>query len=181
MVKRLVPCYEVSVLEIVHRGIPVNGQNEIVLGEEGPGRIKTVVPIPEGSVLQGELVYEMPVAHPTATAVVAIRDLSGYRGTWRLVKNLPGDIILEYARTRNLQLVTASAEPADPPLLIAYGRKGGGDELLFIGRPWESYDIIRLGQIKGRPRLLRLNILDDRVELIDLVQLARQVDMAGRW
>jgi hypothetical protein len=187
--KRLVACYEVGPPEAVHRGIPVGKENEIVLGESGRGRLETRVPLPEGSIIQDGIVYEIPVSHPTASAVICIRDLSGYRGTWELLRPLPAEVIFEYARTGDLEVLAQAAEPVTPPLLIAYGRKaqgaagrmGHGDELLFITRPDESYDIVRYGRIYGRPRLLRLVVHEDRVDLYDLAAWARRVDALNRW
>jgi hypothetical protein len=187
--KRLVACYEVGPPEAVHRGIPVNNAGEIVLGEEGRGRILTAVPVPEGSIIENNIVLEIPVSHPTASAVVCIRDLSGYRGTWELLRTLPAEVIFEYARTGDLDIIACAAEPVTPPLLVAYGRKaqgtagrmGHGDELLFIARPDESYDIVRYGRIYGRPRLLRLVVYEDRVELLDLAAWARKTDAMSRW
>jgi hypothetical protein len=189
MNKRLVPCFEVLPPTTIHKGIAVSKHNEIVLGEEGRGRILTCVPVPEGSIIKGGTAYAIPVSNPNAAAMITIRDFSGYRGGWELVQNLPADVLLEYGRTLDFELVTQVAEKTDPPLLIAYGRKaqgmagrmGRGDELLFIARLGESYDIIRFGRLYGAPRVLRLNVLDGQVELIDLALWARRIDAVSRW
>jgi hypothetical protein len=106
-----------------------------------------------------------------AVAVVIIRNLGGEDGGWQLVRQLPGAVVEEYVRTQDIDLITRVAEPVTPPRLLATEQAAG--EVAFVARPGEGYDLLRFGELHGRPQVLRLVVLD-RVELHDLVALVQK-------
>jgi hypothetical protein len=139
-----------------------------------------MVQVPVYEVTQGEVypleavrvIGHQEVQDEQAVAVVIIRNLAGEGGSWQLVRQLPGAVIEEYVRTQDIDLVAQVAEQATPPRPLATDQAGPG-EVAFVARPGEGYDLLRFGELHGRPQLLRLVILD-QVELHDLVTLARK-------
>ena len=184
-----VPAYEIEPAKRVSRGIWVTRDGQIVLGEEGRNRERVVIPVPPGSVIVDGRVQEIPVSDPEAVAVVLIRDMSGYRGSWDLVLPLPDELLEAYLEQRNLDVFRGRLEYATPPRLIGKGRcaqgtagrMGGGDELLFVARDGEVYDILRWGRVYGAPWLLRLTISCDGVTLTDPLAELRSRRAASRW
>jgi len=137
-----------------------------------------MVKVPVYEVTQGEVyplealrvIGHQEVQDERAVAVVIIRQATGEGAVWQLVRQLPGAVVEEYVWTPAISLVAQVAQPAVPPRQVDLDQAGPGD-IAFIAYPGEGYDIIRTGELHGRPQLLRLVVLD-RVELHDLVALA---------
>ena len=184
-----VPAYEIRPSKHVSRGIPVTRDGHIVLGEEGRNRRKLVVPLPAGAVVIDGQVMEIPVSDPEAVAVVLLRDMSGYRGSWDLVYPLPDELLEAYLEERNIDVFRGRLEYAAPPRLIGKGRcaqgiagrMGGGDELLFVAREGEAYDILRSGRVYGAPWILRLTASREGVTLTEPLAEIQSRRAASRW
>ena len=142
----------------------VTGDGKITLGEGGRGRRLTQIPVPPGSVLEGDRVVSCP--GPETTALVRIPDQSGFRGSW----SLTGPITVEEA------VGVLAARAADPvqdgdrlaerhPFIeqpfggkvIAEGRcaqgiagaAGGGAEMLVSLAPGQGFSVLRGGRLYG--------------------------------
>jgi hypothetical protein len=187
----LVPCFDLVPPRWVETGIRVTPEHEIVLGEEGRGRRLTKVRVPAGSVFSedGRTVLQVPVSHEGAAAVVCIRDFSGYRGTWDLLRPIPDEVLFVFGETGDYDVLQGHLHEVRPPRLIAYGRcaqgtagrMGHGDELLFVAVPGEEYDIFRWGRIYGAPRVLRLRVGQGTVTVVDILEELRARDAEARW
>jgi hypothetical protein len=187
----LVPCFDVLPPSWVETGIRVSPGREIVLGEQGRGRKETRVRVPGGSVFSedGKVVLQIPVSHPDAAAVICIRDFSGYKGTWDLLLPIPDDLLRLFDQTGQYDVLQGRLQETTPPLLIAYGRRaqgmagrvGQGDELLFIAKAGDEYDIFRWGRIYGAPRILRLRVGQGTVTVTDVLAELRARDAEARW
>ena len=70
----------------LEQGIHVDPTGRVVVGESGRGRSQVVVPPPPGAVIEGGKLLEVPprVEDGKGAAVLLIRDLSGFRGSWSL-------------------------------------------------------------------------------------------------
>jgi hypothetical protein len=184
-----VPAYEIRPAKHISRGIPVTRDGHIVVGEEGRNREKVIVALPAGAVVIDGQVMEIPVSDPEAVAVILLRDMSGYRGSWSLVYPLPDEVLEAYLEQRNLDVVRGRLEYATPPRLIAKGRcaqgiagrMGGGEELLFVAREKEAYDILRSGRVYGAPWILRLTVSRGGVTLTEPLADLRSRRAASRW
>jgi hypothetical protein len=176
--------------ETVVDRIQLADDGTIVVGEEGRRRERVVVPLPAGAVVRNGAVIEIPVSHEDASAVVLIRDFSGFRGTWDLVEPLELDAIRAFIESRGDDRVLIDhMRDTKPPRLIARGkcaqglagRMGGGYELLFTAVDGEQYDIVRWGRIYGAPRILRVTVRDGRVTLTPMIAYVKTLDALSRW
>jgi hypothetical protein len=167
----------------------VTKDGHIVLGEEGPNRRRVIVPLPAGAVIIDGQVVEIPVSDPEAVAVVLVRDMSGYRGSWDLIRPIPDEVLEAYLEERNLDAFRGYIDPVTPPGFIEKGRcaqglagrMGSGDEVLFRAREGECYDIIRWGRVYGNPWLLRLTVTREGVTLTEPLAELRSRRAASRW
>lgn len=198
----VVPAYEVvptggTVGVTVVRGITVDAASmptlgsTVVLGEEGRGRKRVRVPLPEGTAIEPggigiRVATAIPVTYEDAVAVILIRDLSGYRGTWDLVEPLTEDEIQAYRETGELP----ARDPVAPPREIARGRcaqgiagrMGGGDEILYVAAAGETYDAIRWGRLYGASKVVRITAHPDgSVTVHDPIEAYESRLAASRW
>ena len=185
-----VPAYEVKPPQWVDKGIRLADDGTIVVGELGRNRVRVAVPLPEGAVVGNGAIIEIPVTHENASAVVLIRDFSGFRGSWDLVDPLELDVIREFIETKgDDRVLVQNMRTVEPPRLVARGRcaqgiagrMGSGDEILYVAAEGEEYDIVRWGRIYGAPRILRVSVRDGRVTLTPMIAYVRSLDAASRW
>jgi len=187
---RLVSAYEVQPPQHVSAGIRVTSENDLVLGEEGRNRVRTVVPVPPGTVIRDGRALQISVSHEGAVAVVLIRNFAGFRGSWDLVEPLELDVIREFIETKGEdRVLIQNMRAVEPPRLVARGRcaqgiagrMGSGGEILYVAAEGEDYDIVRWGRIYGAPRILRVSVRDGRVTLTPMIAYVRSLDAASRW
>ena len=192
---RKVPVYELEPTAVyyrssgvrVHEGAAIDDHGAIVLGEEGRGRQLVRVPLPEGAEILCGRVMRVPVSGENEVAVVLIRDMSGFRGTWRLTAPASDAYYEAIARGE----APARPERGEPPVReIARGycaqgeagRMGGGPEILAVFRAGAVVEIVRQGRLYGAPAVVRVTANPDgSIEVSDPLVAARERLAAAAW
>jgi hypothetical protein len=151
-------------------GIPVDDADGAVhVGEEGRGRMLTLFPLPEGSIVNqvgsGEPRLLFDISGPNTAVLILIQDHSGYRGGWSLEFRGSGGGWLPVADGRCAQGIA--------------GAMGGGPEYLGVFAGGGELVIRRNGRLYGEPQTLVVRCTaDGGVEIADQHSETRSA-MAG--
>lgn len=146
----------------------------IVVGESGRGRKCVRVPLPNGAVVEADVLTHLP--GPDGSALVLIRDHSGYRGGWSLHAprtEAEWDVIAAHrvdghdgyaVKCPSCAGRLNARKPASVKIVAKgyraqgiAGAKGGGPEYLIVLKDGESIEIVRTGRLYGAPSVLRVD------------------------
>lgn len=186
----------------VRKGIPIQSDDKIHVGEEGRSRTLVRVPLPpeaEVDYSKRRVMY-IPIEQgkPTGelSTVVLIRDHSGFRGSWKLTaarSDEEWEAIVRYESTPRESDDKAAPVPPRRPhdaYVIAQGycaqgaagRMGGGPEYLLILRENQAVEIVRSGRLYGEPSTLRVELdKDGSIKVTDPRAKAMERLAAARW
>lgn len=175
-----ISCFSIEKGGKVYPYIKINDDGNIIVGEEGRGRKLVTVPLPAGAEIDKVEEYSIvPVvkrintSHDDTVVAVLIEDQSGYRGTWRLCRDLSDDEL----NPEEIGHVVAEGWVAEG----AAGRMGGGPEYLILARPGE-FIIHRKGRLYGNPEYIAVEIGGDGVvKCYDIVAAVNRIKAASSW
>ena len=175
-----ISCFSIEKGGKVYPYIKVNTDHEVLVGEEGRGRKLVTVPMPVSSNFDTEMEYSpvsvvrhIPTSHNDVVAALFIHDQSGYRGTWKLCRDMDG----EELDPSEIGTVIARGWAADGTA----GRMGGGPEYLVLVHPGQ-FIIHRSGRLYGEAEYLAVEVsADGVVKCYDAISTIEKNNAANAW
>ena len=143
-------------------GIVLSG-GVVKVGEEGRGRKQVAVPLPEGSIIEDNMLVEVPSPDSAAT-VLCVRDFSGYRGTWTMTQQSGVKVIAEG--------FVAQGQA---------GAMGGGPEYLLSLRNGGSFRIEREGRLYGAPAIYEVRNTNGNITIVDVDAERETAAASSAW